>query len=68
MWNVAAVSGDAQGNYNAVLMLKVLVVAASGITAYLHTKATTTTGLAVWGALTGLTALSSLYLGVLLAG
>jgi len=68
MWNVAAVSGDAQGNYNAVLMLKVLVVAASGITAYLHTKAKTTTGLAVWGALTGLTALSSLYLGVLLAG
>ena len=68
MWNVAAVSGDAQGNYNAVLMLKVLVVAASGITAYLHTRAKTTTGLAVWGALTGLTALSSLYLGVLLAG
>ena len=68
MWNVAAVSADAQGNYNAVLMIKVLVVAASGITAYLHTRAKTTTGLAVYGALTGLTALSSLYVGVLLAG
>lgn len=68
MWNVAAVQDDATGNYNVVLAIKVAVVAASGITAYLHTRATTTTGLAVFGALTGLTALSSLYLGVLLAG
>jgi len=34
----------------------------------MHTRATTTKGLAIWGAVTGLTALSALYLGVLLAG
>jgi putative copper export protein len=70
VWNVAAVqSADhPDSTYQAVLGLKVAVVAASGITAWLHTRATTPKGLAVWGALTGLTALSALYLGVLLSG
>jgi putative copper export protein len=70
VWNVIAVNHDDHPNstYQAVLGAKMAVVAASGITAWLHTRATTTRGLAVWGALTGLTALSSLYLGVLLAG
>lgn len=70
IWNVVAVN-DADhpdSTYQAVLGAKVAVVAASGITAGLHTRATSTRGLAVWGALTGLTALSALYLGVLLAG
>jgi hypothetical protein len=44
------------------------VVAASGLTAFLHARARSRTGLAVFGALTGLTALSALFLGVLLAG
>ena len=68
LWNVAAERADASGAWNAVLGVKVLVVAASGLTAWAHTRATTTRGLAVFGALTGLTALSALYLGVLLAG
>ena len=65
-----AVNHDDHPNsaYQAVLGAKVAVVAASGNTAFLHTRATSTRGLAVWGALTGLTALSALYLGVLLAG
>ncbi len=70
IWNVVAVN-DADhpdSAYQAVLGVKVAVVAASGITAWLHTRATTPRGLAVWGALTGLTALSALYLGVLLSG
>jgi putative copper export protein len=68
IWNVAATNADAKGSYRAVLTAKVVVVAASGITAYAHTKAKTATGLAVFGALTGLTALGALYLGILLAG
>lgn len=70
VWNVIAVNHDDHPNstYQAVLGAKMLVVAASGISAWQHTRATTTRGLAVWGAVTGLTALSSLYLGVLLAG
>ena len=70
IWNVAAVNSadHPDSTYQAVLAAKVAVVAASGITAWLHTRASTPRGLAVWGALTGLTALSALYLGVLLSG
>ncbi len=70
IWNVVAVNHDdhPDSTYQAVLGVKMAVVAASGISAWLHTRATTTRGLAIWGAVTGLTALSSLYLGVLLAG
>lgn len=68
IWNITAVDSDMTGAYRGVLAAKVAVVAASGITAYLHTRAKTTSGLAIFGALTGLTALGALYLGVLLAG
>lgn len=68
IWNIVAVGSHTTAAYKAVLSAKVAVVAASGLTAYLHTRAKSTAGLAVFGALTGLTALSALYLGVLLAG
>jgi putative copper export protein len=70
VWNVIAVdhADHPDSTYQAVLGVKLVVVAASGITAFLHTRATTSRGLAVWGALTGLTALSALYFGVLLSG
>ena len=68
IWNIFAVDSDMTSSYRAVLVAKVAVAAASGITAYVHTRAKTTTGLAVLGALTGLTALGALYLGILLAG
>ncbi len=65
-WNIAAVS-PMTASYRATLIAKLAVVAASGITAVLHARSKTTAGLAVWGALTGLTALGALFLGVLLA-
>jgi putative copper export protein len=70
VWNVIAVNHDDHPNstYQAVLGAKIAVVAASGGTAWMHTRATSSKGLAIWGGLTGLTALSALYLGVLLAG
>ena len=68
IWNVARVPGDASKNYHTVLAVKMAVVALSGFAAYLHTKAKGSAGLAIWGALSGLSALGATYLGVLLAG
>ncbi len=56
------------GGYRATLIIKLVVVAISGATAYLHGRARTTAGMAVYGALTGVSALAALFLGVLLAG
>ncbi|HUZ51958.1 MAG TPA: hypothetical protein VMU94_05460 [Streptosporangiaceae bacterium] len=66
-WNIATVS-PMTASYRATLIAKLAVVAASGISAVLHARSKSTAGLAVWGALTGLTALGALFLGVLLAG
>ncbi len=48
--------------------MKLIVVAISGLTAVLHARARSTAGLAVFGALTGVSALAALFLGILLAG
>jgi hypothetical protein len=66
-WNIAAI-GPISAGYRTTLIVKLLVVAGSGITAVLHARSHSTAGLAVFGALTGLTALAALFLGVLLAG
>jgi hypothetical protein len=44
------------------------VVALSGVSAALHTRAATRRALAVWGALAGLSALLALFYGVQLHG
>jgi putative copper export protein len=67
IWNVLAVS-HMTASYRTTLIAKVSVVAASGITAVLHSRSKKPAGLAIWGALTGLTALAALFLGVVLAG
>jgi putative copper export protein len=67
IWNVAAVDTDADG-FRATLMVKLVVVAGSGLSAWLHQRAETVRGRAVYGALTAGTALLALFLGVLLAG
>ena len=66
IWNIAAVS-PMTATYRNTLIVKLVVVAASGISALLHTRSKSAIGLAVWGALTGLTALAALFMGVLLA-
>ena len=45
-----------------------MVVAISGVTAALHIRSRAPRSRAVFGALTGLSALAALFLGVLLAG
>jgi putative copper export protein len=68
IWNIVAESGDASSAWKTTLNVKMGVVALSGLAAYLHARAKTTAGLAVWGALTGASALAALFVGVMLAG
>lgn len=67
IWNIAAI-GNITGSYRTTLIVKLVVVAISGLTAALHAHSKSTIGLAVFGALTGISALAALFLGVLLAG
>lgn len=68
IWNIAAQPAHPTSGYNVTLGIKLVVVAASGLSAYLHIKATTPRTRGLYGGLTGLTALTALFLGVLLAG
>jgi hypothetical protein len=68
VWNVLAERDKVTGEYRTTLVVKIVVVAVSGATAALHARSRSRTGLAVFGALTGVSALAALLLGVLLAG
>lgn len=70
IWNIIVVQHDdhPSSTWQAVFGAKMAVVVVSGVTAYLHTRARTKTGLAVFGALTGISALTALVLGIVIAG
>ncbi len=68
MWNMADVPSDASAGYQRVLGAKMMVVLLSGVAAFVHTKAKTSKSIAMWGSISGVTALLAMYLGVLLAG
>ena len=70
IWNIVAVRSQISGSasYRTTLIVKLAVVVVSGVTAALHIRSRTARGRAVFGALTGLSALAALFLGVLLAG
>ena len=68
IWNVIAVHPSWRGTYGVTLMVKIAVVALSGLSAWAHSVSRSTVGLAVWGAITGISALVALFLGVLLNG
>jgi len=68
IWNILAIRPDWSSSYGTTLIVKLVVVAASGLTAASHARARSAVPLAVFGALSGLTALTALFLGVLLAG
>ena len=69
VWNLTETHvGDRSSEWIATLMAKLAVVALSGISAALHTRAATKRALAIWGALSGLTALLALFYGVQLHG
>jgi putative copper export protein len=69
LWNLAETRvGDRSSEWIATLLAKLFVVALSGISAALHTRAATKRALAIWGALSGLSALLALFYGVQLHG
>lgn len=64
IWNIAVLEPDWDSDYGRTVMLKIAVVAASGVSAYVHAGATSRRLLAIFGALSGLTALGALFLGI----
>jgi putative copper export protein len=67
-WNVSAVNKGQPNAWQVVLGIKITVVVAAGLAAYLHTRSATRRGLAVWGAVSALSSLAALVMGVFLAG
>ena len=69
IWNVSANHPSAQTTpWKVVLGVKIGVVVLAGLSALLHSRAKSPKGLAVWGALAGMSSVGALVLGVLLAG
>ncbi|HYK26901.1 MAG TPA: hypothetical protein VEV61_02955 [Streptosporangiaceae bacterium] len=70
VWNIVAVRGQIghDPGYKTTLIVKLVVVVASGVFAALHARAKSKAGLAIFGAATAITALAALFVGVLLAG
>lgn len=66
VWNAVAEWDELTGRHRVAFVVKVVVVAASGASAYAHTRARTPRWLGIWGALSGLSALAALFVGVLL--
>lgn len=65
IWNLLDIDvGDRSTEYQVTLFVKLLFVAVAGIGALLHTMARTRIGLAVWGAVGGLSSLAALFFGV----
>jgi putative copper export protein len=68
-WNVSTFHWASQSfAWKAVLIVKIVVVAAAGLGAFFHGRATARTAIAVWGSVAGLASVAALVLGVLLAG
>jgi putative copper export protein len=68
-WNLSSFHwADQSGAWKAVLIAKVVVVAAAGVGSLLHTRATSRAALALWGSVAGLASVAALAMGVLLAG
>ena len=68
IWNVAAVHAfSKKGGYDVTTQVKIGVVFLAGIAAFAHQRATGRRGLAVWGAISALSSLAAVFLGVLLA-
>jgi putative copper export protein len=68
-WNISALTvKDASTAWKTVLIIKIVVVVLAGVGVYLHQRATTKRGTAVWGAVGALASVAALCLGVFLAG
>lgn len=68
VWNVSAAGSHPPGTWKTVLGVKIAVALAAGAAALLHTRSRSRAGLAAWGAISALTSLAALVIGVFLAG
>jgi putative copper export protein len=69
VWNVGSVDmANVETAYHVTLFIKLVLVAASGIGAFLHGRATTAAAKGIWGAVGLFTAVVAVLLGVQLAG
>jgi putative copper export protein len=68
IWNVATVDGGQPTAWQVLLGVKVAVVVAAGVGAWLHGRARQRRWLGVWGGVTGLASVAALVTGVFLAG
>jgi len=66
IWNIAVIEPTWSSAYGTTLIVKIVVVAVSGVSAAVHAGARSKAMLAVFGTLSGLAALGALFLGVLL--
>jgi putative copper export protein len=68
-WNISAVgTSGATTAWKAVLVIKLFFVVLAGVAVFLHQRATTKAGLAIWGSVGGVASVIALCLGVFLAG
>ena len=65
-WNIAALDHPSNA-VKTTLNIKMGIVLLSGVSAYLHGRAKSKAGLAIWGALTAVTALAAVLFGVMIA-
>ncbi|HEY7106359.1 MAG TPA: CopD family protein [Acidimicrobiia bacterium] len=66
IWNVLAIDPDWGSTYGTTLVVKIAVVAVSGASAFVHARARSRRALAVFGAVSGLSAVAALFLGIML--
>lgn len=68
IWSVMDIDLTERSNgYQVGVMLKLVIVAVSGVSAYLHTEATERKTIALWGAVGGVSAIAALFFGAMLA-
>jgi len=67
-WNVSATHAGQPRSWQVVLGIKIAVVALAGVGAFLHSRARSRRGLAMWGAVSALSSVTALVMGVFLAG
>ena len=68
MWNMANPPERVTSAYQMAVGIKMMLVVISGLSAYIHTRAKNPAAMAMWGAISGLSALATMYVGVTLAG
>ena len=68
MWNMANPPETVTSAYQMAVGIKMMLVVISGLSAFIHTRAKNPAAMALWGAISGLSALATMYVGVTLAG